>query len=204
MADEQEVAEGLAREIAGIMTGIGSIIRDEAVEAYAKAEDDPDIRKAAEALRLMDCIGFSDAARRRTKPLEGLLLSRLPADDRTEFLFMNAAFVEMHLERIIQEIEGSYAYVDKARHVLRRAASASALGIRIDLGADGPTSYWMPKKVFRTHEEIMDFVDALQDLYYGDADAFVEQSFRIRIANGKGDAVARTLRKVLQSFPDVP
>lgn len=203
MAGQDEFPEGLDRAVAGIMAGIGSIFREEAVEAYTQAADDRDVRKAADALRLMDCIGFSDAARSRMKPFEGLLASRLPSDDRTEFLFMNAAFVEMHLERMIQDVEGSYAYVDKARHVLRRAASASALGIRIDLGPDDPTSYWIPKKVFRTHEEIMNFVDALHELYYGHADAFVEQSFRIRMANGRGDEVAATLRKVLRAFPEV-
>ncbi|WP_327210848.1 hypothetical protein [Rhizobium leguminosarum] len=202
MTVADDAPDGMTNQIASIFSGIAGLMREEAVEAYQKVEEDPEISKAADALRLMDCIGFSDAARRRLKPIKGLLLSKLSADDRTEFLFMHASFVETHLERIIEEVEGSSAYVDKARHVLRRAASASALGIRVNLGADDPDAYWLPKKVFRTHEEIMSFVDALHSLYYGDADDFIEQSLKIRMIHGRGFAVAALLQKLLPSAGD--
>lgn len=202
MTVADDAPDGMTNQIASIFSGIAGLMREEAVEAYRKVEEDPEISKAADALRLMDCIGFSDAARRRLKPIKGLLLSKLSADDRTEFLFMHASFVETHLERIIVEVEGSSAYVDKARHVLRRAASASALGIRVNLGADDPDAYWLPKKVFRMHEEIMAFVDALHSLYYGDADDFIEQSLKIRMTHGRGSAVAALLQKLLPSAGD--
>jgi hypothetical protein len=198
MTVADDAPDGMTNQIASIFSGIAGLMREEAVEAYRKVEEDPDISKAADALRLMDCIGFSDVARRRLKPLEGLLLSKLSADDRTEFLFMHGSFVEMHLERIIEEVEGRSAYVDKARHVLRRAASASALGIRINLGADEPGAYWLPRKVFRTHEEIMPFVDALHSLYYGDADEFIEQSLKLRMSHGRADTVVALLQKLAQ------
>jgi hypothetical protein len=197
MTSTDEAHDALSNEMAAIFAGIGGLMREEAVEEYRKVEEDPEVTKAADALRLMDCIGFSEAANRRLKPFEGLLLSKLSADDRTEFLFMRAAFVEMHLERIIQDVEGRYAYVDKARYVLRRAASASALGTRINLGADDASEYWLPRKVFRTHEEIMEFVDALHSLYYGHADDFIQQSLMIRMTHGRGDAVAALLQKLL-------
>jgi hypothetical protein len=197
MTKADNAPNDLTNAFSSIFSGLRGLMRDEATEEYRKHADDPDIKEAGDALRLMDCIEFSDLARRRLKPLEGLLNSKLGYNDRAEFLFMHGGFVESHLERIIQDVEGSYAYVDKARHVLRRAASASALGIRIDLGADEPDSYWMPKKVFRTHEEIMAFVDALHSLFYGGADDFIEQSLTIRLAHGLGNDVGKLLTKLL-------
>lgn len=197
MTDEANERDELTGALGSMVAGVLGEISDRAADEYRRAKDEPTVVKAAQALERMDCIRFADAARDRLKPLEGLLSLKLGGSDLAEFLFMNAAFVEMHLERVIREAEGNYAYVDKARHILRRAAKAAAAGTEIKLVDDDADAYWLTKKVFRTHGEIMSFLLALESLFYGSPDPFIEQSLKIRLAHGHRESAVNLLVKLV-------
>ncbi|MFC4236451.1 hypothetical protein ACFOY8_14695 [Thalassospira xianhensis] len=91
------------------------------------------------------------------------------------FLMQNLDFFRSQLREIFNKKEGSACCADKAGYIIRCMFKALHTGEQIVHPVneqDGSRPYYVPAKVFREHEEIMGFFEAVHSLFYGRPDKF--------------------------------
>ena len=98
--------------------------------------------------------------------VQGLLATQ--GVNRPELVFIYEAydFVERHFRQVFQAYEGPACCTDKARTVVRRLVRFYAAGEEVSFAAETVT-YHHPKRVLRTHESAVAFLEGLHHLYYG-------------------------------------
>ncbi|WP_315922859.1 hypothetical protein [Mesorhizobium sp. SP-1A] len=83
------------------------------------------------------------------------------------FLIKQYDFVYHHLEQLFTKFEGHACCVDKTRTVLARLLLNKACGARIEFDYNGEWTYHIPKKILTSHDAVIEFFDAMINLYYG-------------------------------------
>ena len=91
------------------------------------------------------------------------------------FIMQHGGFIEGHINKIIDKIEGFGCGADKTRTIIRAAVRYYAEGDPINFNYTGKYTYHLPTIVFRTQEQIIDFIDSLQSLYYGNPEKYLIQ-----------------------------
>lgn len=112
-------------------------------------------------------------------PIEGFLENEFPGNTKAQFLFQRIDFVEIHFLNLIEKIEGSACSADKSRTIMRCIARFLIDGSEIKFDYEQEYTYHLPKKVFLDHESIMNFFDAIYNLYYGDHIKYIYEIQRI-------------------------
>ncbi len=92
-------------------------------------------------------------------------LKRLGYPDNAIFLVINYDFVFKHFEHLLDTLEGGDAKC-KTRWVLERLFRYFTEGLRIVSSGDTPG---VPKVIFQSTEEIVDFFVSVRKLYSGNA-----------------------------------
>lgn len=90
------------------------------------------------------------------------------------FLMRHSQFVEGHFRTIIEHREGLSCCADKSRTIMRGLIRFYAEGIRIAFDYNGKYTFHLPKEVFTSHDEIVEFYSSLKMLYYGNGDTYVK------------------------------
>ena len=106
--------------------------------------------------------------------LKGLIDCEISKNNSVKFLYLNHEFIENNFVKIIQDVEGSACSADKSRTIINRLCNWFINGERIEWDYSGEYTYHLPKKVFTTHDEIIDFYKALENLYYGNYKSYLE------------------------------
>jgi hypothetical protein len=104
-----------------------------------------------------------------------LLIRAFPNSRETRFLFKEYNFVRLHFRNLFQKHEGACCCNDKAVMVLRKLLNFLLNGKRIEFEGKSEYTYAFPSVIFTTHEEIIEFFNALQDIKYGHGHAYVRQ-----------------------------
>jgi hypothetical protein len=163
------------KDIANVINGLLGAIDDQNKETFRALSDTPAIQEALEKVRTSDAEGFFFAL---LYPLEnaidGLLSSELPGNSKAQFLFSQGQFVERHFEKLFEKHEGSACCADKSRTIVRSLLRFLTTGKRIEFNYEAEYTYHLPRRIFRTHEEIVTFYDALLRLYYGRSEPYLE------------------------------
>ncbi len=110
----------------------------------------------------------------------GLAESVFPGSAKLQFLAREIAFFQRHLGETIKEIEGSSCYNDKTQRISRALLQFFLTGKEIAWDYSAEYTYSLPKKIFVTHEEIVEFFDAVHFLFYGRPDRYL--AFREKLA----------------------
>lgn len=95
------------------------------------------------------------------------------------FLFTHILFIRNHFSEMIQTIEGTICSTDKTHHILRKVASFFIEGKTIEFDLENEKAYWVPNKIFRSHNEVINFFNALYRLYYGHPQEYLQEIKRI-------------------------
>lgn len=132
-----------------------------------EGRDLKDVEQAIKTARpdIFDIL-FNYPVRRVTN---GVIQAFLGCNRDLAFLYEKADFVEMHLKRRFDLIEGMPCCADKSRTVLRALARhfADEAARPIQFDYDQQYTYHLPHVILKTHDEIIAFFDALKGLYYG-------------------------------------
>lgn len=167
----------------GITDIFSSILAEEdrkAREVLAQHEDDPEVLKAAEALRVLDYRKFQLSLLRRQQQVSKSLIEKvLGKNAHLSFLMINQDYVGMHLRNLFVDIEGSSCCADKERTVMRALIRHYHQGGRIEFNYEGEYTYHLPQIVLRDHESIIGYFDGLYRLYYGDPKPYMLQMLKI-------------------------
>jgi hypothetical protein len=154
--------------IGAVLDGILRSVDDHNVALYERVADHPSVRCAAEHARAGDFEKFYFALLHPLETaIEGLLLKECPGERKLHFLFRQQQFVGAHFRYVLVLHEGHCCSADKVRMILSALARFHATGQPISFEpADGYT-FHLPKSVFMTHAQCVEFFDGVYDLYYG-------------------------------------
>lgn len=100
-------------------------------------------------------------------------------DNKLVFLIQQYSYVESHFQKLFQKYEGSFACADKSRTVVDRLFGFYTEGEQIKFNYDGEYTYHLPKILFKTHDDIISFYDAIVSLYYGNSDLYIHELGKI-------------------------
>ncbi len=99
--------------------------------------------------------------------LNGFIASEVSGNQDVIFLLTHSDFVERQFEQYIKVYEGSACHCDKSRTIISSLIEFYKTGKRIEFDYNGEYTFHLPKKVFKTHESIVEFYDGVKSLYYG-------------------------------------
>lgn len=164
------------QDIQSTLSALMGAIDAESVTLFHRIFEGQDLKDVEQALKtgrpdIFDIL-FNYPVRRVTNGLVQVFLGR---NRDLAFLYEKADFVEMHLKRRFDLIEGMPCCADKSRTVLRALARhfADESGRPIQFNYAQEVTYHLPQKILRTHDEIIAFFDALKGLYYGRFEPYV-------------------------------
>lgn len=159
--------------IENVLSGLlGAIDRDNQGLATAFSESAA-IVSAREAIREGDVSAFYFAvAYPMGNLLDGLLAQELCSQE-AQFLFRRGEFIEAHFERQIELYEGTACCADKTSAIISALLTFFVSGKAITFDYGQKYTYHLPKKVFTTHDSIVEFFYALRKMYHGQADDFL-------------------------------
>lgn len=107
------------------------------------------------------------------KFLKGFIKVKFGDNNMIHFLLMNHQFVESHFLKWIIQKEGSACSSDKSRTIMSSIFKSKQTDGKIKWDYDAEYTYHLPKKVFKTHEEIISFFESLYHLFYGNPDKYL-------------------------------
>jgi hypothetical protein len=168
------------KDIANVLNGLLGAIDDENRKTFQALSDTPAIQDALQKVRAGDAEGFFFALLYPLEnAIEGLLSTELPNNSKAQFLFSQGQFIERHFEKLFEQHEGSACCADKSRTIMSSLVRFFTTGKRIEFNYDAEYTYHLPRRLFRTHEEIVTFFDALQRLFYGRSAPYLEAMRRV-------------------------
>ena len=161
--------------IASVLTGMLDAFAADSRNAYAAIQGHPAIQAAAEAARKGEVEDFQHTLLYPLEELvDGLLSTALPGNHRAQFLMKQGDFVELHFKSIICQREGSACSADKSGWIIEVLARHLLTGRDIVVDRSDPKAFWVPKTVFGSQEDILEFYDALYRLYAGQPESYVK------------------------------
>ena len=107
------------------------------------------------------------------KYIDGLIRSKITKDRDAAFILEHSDFIETYYQKWIEKIEGPACCADKSRTIMRRLLNFYKDGDEIVFDYDQEYTYHLPKRVFRTEGEIIQFYEAIRSLWYGNAEKYI-------------------------------
>jgi hypothetical protein len=101
------------------------------------------------------------------KFIDKLVRDKVGNNKELSFIYSNYRFIQRHFESVIKKVEGIPCCADKSRTIINRLVEFCKTGREISFDYEGEYTFHLPKKVFRTHNEIVSFYQSLVGLYYG-------------------------------------
>jgi hypothetical protein len=111
--------------------------------------------------------------------VDAILEAELPGNGNAQFLMGHSSFVSNHLDSIFQKFEGSACSHDKTKTVMRALMRFFTTGEPISFNYDQEYTFGLPKKVLKSHDSIVQYINSLHHLYYGNSDHYLTAMFSI-------------------------
>lgn len=89
------------------------------------------------------------------------------------FIFQNSQFVERHFRYFIEKIDGRAYSADRSRTIIKALVATFSTGEDISFNYEQEYTYHLPEKVFRTHQDIIEFYQGVKNLFYGNPDKYL-------------------------------
>ncbi|MFK5949540.1 MAG: hypothetical protein QM500_12310 [Methylococcales bacterium] len=102
------------------------------------------------------------------------LLSEVTNSHKAQFFLKHGEFVERHFNELINKYEGMPCCSDKSRVIMRALIAFHMNGKKIAFNYEQEYTYHLPKIIFKDHNQIVDFADALHSLYYGHSELYIK------------------------------
>lgn len=168
-APSSDISGALTDVITGILDGH----RAQQVEAHVSHQSGGpsfDVLEAEKALSEFDLDAFDHVTQyEHEQRIGGLIRAVLPVGRTDELiaLLSNYRIHERTLARLFREHEGNACSSDKSRTVMASLAVYLAHGTPIAFDYTQRYTYHLPTKLLTTHEQIVGWYKAHQDLVYG-------------------------------------
>ena len=164
----------LAPALNEVFSGMFASIAKEQSDSFAQVSALPAVQTACEQVRGLDMRGFYYSFMYPLDQLlEGMLASAIPNSEDAHFIFKNSQFVDAHFRALIVKYEGNSCCADKTRTVIRALLEYLTTGKEIGFDRSQQYTFHLPKKVFASHQEILEYFKAIQRLFYGQSEAYL-------------------------------
>lgn len=160
--------EDLRKGLESIFSGFLEDENRKAQASLSECADDPAIIEATEALQTLDYRKFHSSLLRKHDRIVSALIKSVHGDNhQLTFLLSRQDYVGRHLRNLFTDFEGSACCADKERTVMRALLRHyySKKPIEFDYGAE--YTYMLPEIVFRDHDGVIAYFEAVYSLYYG-------------------------------------
>lgn len=186
--------EDLRKGIESIFSGFMDAENQKAQAALSECADTPEIVEATEALRTLDYRKFNSSLLRKQSRIVSAMFKSVHGDNhQLEFLISKQDFVGRHLRNLFTDYEGSACCADKERTVMRALLRHFHSGKPIKFDYDAEYTYMLPEVVFREHDGVVDYFDAIYRLYYGNPKPYLavmlDIAHRVQVAKAKPEMV---------------
>ncbi len=159
-----------------VLSGMLAAAEVDTLAAYAEFSKSPQAQLAVEAIRKGDFDRFYFALQYPAEQVvDGLLASEIPGDAHdVRFLFRHSQFVERHLRKLIEKYEGGPCAADKTRTILRAILRFLKTGDEIAFDYGQEYTFHLPKRVFTSHAQTIEYFHGLKHLYYGNPEPYMK------------------------------
>ena len=158
-----------------LIGGLLGEIERENRDAYEVIAQSPAGKSALEAVEACNIENFYFGfVRPLSQVVDGLLAKALPHTTRAHFLFRCSSFIESHLCNVFVRAEGRACSTDKARTIMQALLRFIVTGKPVAFDYAQQYTYHLPRKILKTHDDIVAFYDALESLYYGNAAPYIK------------------------------
>ena len=113
--------------------------------------------------------------------ISGLIKSEISTNCDVVFIIQNYFFIENHFINLIKIVEGSVCSSDKSRTILRCLFDFYKNGNKIKFNYNQEYTFHLPKLIFKTHENIIEFYEAIKNLYYGNNEKYLKVLLNLKI-----------------------
>lgn len=170
-------------DITNVLGAIMSATEQESDQVFAAIADQPEIVRACELIVKCRPDEFAIVVGYQFNKVLGALVRSVlkpssPEEkarmELAEFLFLRAREIEVHYKRIIVKFEGGECSSDKSRTIMRSLAVFFITGKPIKFNYSGEYTYQIPKRVFTTHDGIIEFFYGLREFHYGYPDRYLK------------------------------
>lgn len=110
--------------------------------------------------------------------VSGFIKSKIANNNDVVFIIKNQNYIENNYAKIIKDKEGRAFSADKSRTIMKSLIEYYKSGKEINFDYNQEYTYHLPKKVFKTHREIVEFYEGLKDMHYGN-----NKKYMLAIAN---------------------
>lgn len=104
----------------------------------------------------------------------------LPGRPEAQFILAHSRFVEWQFRSVIQTVEGSSCCADKTRTIVDALFGFYATDKRIEFDLSQKFTFGIPKEVFTTHEDIIEYFQGIYFLNSGQPEKFIAAYGKIR------------------------
>ena len=169
-----------APDVAQVLDGLlGALMRDDHAQVAA-LENHPALERARQALASNDPQQFYLAWGYPAKRLANALVqSHVAKRPRAAFIFNDYDFANAHLREVFAHFEGGACCADKSRWALNAVLRHELEGIPIKFSVSSEAPFWEPRRVLRSQEELLAFIDALAALKHGRPQTFFARWSRL-------------------------
>jgi hypothetical protein len=162
--NKPEINENSFKEL---LTNMASVIDKKNIELYKKLRQELNINididienKSLENFYFKYLYPFE-------RYISGLIQSEISTNKDIEFIFKNYYYIKKHFEYWFVRVEGTFANANKTKKIIDRIAGFYKDGTPIKFDYGGDNTYDLPKIIFTTHNEIIEFYESIKSLHYG-------------------------------------
>lgn len=170
----------MQNEVANVIEGMLASSNMEADQAYGLIKDSDALARIKQSIHEMNPGHFHSYM---TYPVERVTCAMLRAEGVAEpkavFLLTHYRFVEVHFKQLIDKFEGMACCSDRSRTIVRRLLRFLMTGERIEFDYSGKYTFHLPVKIFKTHEAILEYFEALLHLHSGRPELYLLVLFKM-------------------------
>lgn len=134
--------------------------------------------KLSEGVEFKELISLDDFYFRVIYPhkqyISGLIKVEISTNPNIEYILQNLQYIENHFVYWIEKKEGSSCCYDKTKHILKQLYCFYKDGTKIEFDYSQEYTYHLPKEIFKSHEEIIEFYEGIRDLSCGNPEKYLK------------------------------
>jgi hypothetical protein len=142
--------------------------------ARAPLVSPPDLARALACVEADDPFGARNALQAPLEQLADAVLDLAGAHSpKVRFLYSHLSLVERQFRAVIERHEGRACCADKTSFLLRSLLRFLRTGKPVTFDRDQEYTFHLPRTVFTTHGQVVEFFEAIHDMAYGRPERYV-------------------------------
>jgi hypothetical protein len=114
------------------------------------------------------------------KYISGLITSEISDNKDVIFILENSQFIEGHFQKMIKTYEDWPCCADKSRTIMKALLNYYKNDEEIVFNYDQQYTYHLPKILFKTHDQIIEFYEGVKGLYFGSLEKYLQAFVNVK------------------------